>query len=61
MGNAKSLRGGALLMTPLKGINGEIYAIAQGSLIVSDSAPGLMVQRDGKYAQCGPYPQRGNG
>ena len=35
MGNAKSLRGGALLMTPLKGINGEIYAIAQGSLIVS--------------------------
>jgi len=35
MGNAKSLRGGALLMTPMKGINGEIYAIAQGSLIVS--------------------------
>lgn len=35
MGNAKSLRGGSLLMTPLKGADGETYAIAQGSLIVS--------------------------
>ena len=34
IGNAKSLRGGTLLMTPLKGINGAIYAIAQGSLVV---------------------------
>lgn len=35
LGNAKSLRGGSLLMTPLKGINGEVYAIAQGNLVVS--------------------------
>ncbi len=35
LGNAKSLRGGALLMTPLKGPDGETYALAQGSLIVS--------------------------
>jgi flagellar P-ring protein precursor FlgI len=34
MGNAKSLRGGTLLMTPLKGADGQIYAIAQGSLVV---------------------------
>lgn len=34
MGNAKSLRGGTLLMTPLKGANGQIYAIAQGNLLV---------------------------
>ncbi|NKN33172.1 flagellar basal body P-ring protein FlgI [Marichromatium bheemlicum] len=34
MGNAKSLRGGTLLMTPLKGADGEIYAMAQGNLIV---------------------------
>ena len=34
IGNSKSLRGGALLMTPLKGIDGNIYAIAQGNLIV---------------------------
>ncbi len=35
IGNAKSLRGGSLLMTPLKAANGETYALAQGSLIVS--------------------------
>jgi len=35
IGNASSLRGGSLLMTPLRGIDGEVYAIAQGSLIVS--------------------------
>lgn len=34
MGNAKSLRGGTLLMTPLKGANGEVYAIAQGNVLV---------------------------
>jgi len=34
LGNAKSLRGGNLLMTPLKGADGQIYAIAQGSLVV---------------------------
>lgn len=34
LGNAKSLRGGTLLMTPLKGVDGEIYALAQGSLLV---------------------------
>lgn len=34
MGNAKSLRGGTLVMTPLKGADGEVYAIAQGNLIV---------------------------
>nr|WP_301331407.1 flagellar basal body P-ring protein FlgI [Agaribacterium haliotis] len=32
--NAKSLRGGTLLMAPLKGIDGQVYAIAQGNLIV---------------------------
>jgi len=34
MGNAKSLRGGMLLMTPLKGADGQVYALAQGNLIV---------------------------
>lgn len=34
LGNAKSLRGGSLLMTMLKGADGEIYAVAQGNLIV---------------------------
>ncbi len=34
MGNAKSLRGGTLIATPLKGVDGQVYAIAQGNLIV---------------------------
>jgi flagellar P-ring protein precursor FlgI len=35
IGNASSLRGGALLMTPLRGIDGQVYAVAQGSVVVS--------------------------
>jgi flagellar P-ring protein precursor FlgI len=31
MGNAKSLRGGTLLMTPLKGADGQVYGMAQGN------------------------------
>ena len=34
MGNAKSLRGGTLLMTPLKGGAGQVYAVAQGNILV---------------------------
>jgi flagellar P-ring protein precursor FlgI len=34
LGSAKSLRGGSLLMSPLKGVDGNIYAMAQGNLIV---------------------------
>ncbi len=35
LGNAKSLRGGELLLTQLKGGNGEVYAVAQGGLVIS--------------------------
>ena len=35
LGNAKSLRGGSLLMTPLKGADGRVYAMAQGNMVVS--------------------------
>jgi len=35
MGNARSLKGGTLVMTPLKGADGQVYAMAQGSLAVS--------------------------
>jgi flagellar P-ring protein precursor FlgI len=35
IGNASSLRGGNLLMTPLRGADGELYAMAQGSVVVS--------------------------
>lgn len=40
LGKAKSLQGGTLLMTPLMGADGEVYAIAQGNLVVG----GLGVQ-----------------
>ncbi|AVO43186.1 MAG: flagellar basal body P-ring protein FlgI [Simplicispira suum] len=35
MGNSKSLKGGLLMMTPLRGADGEIYALAQGSVVIS--------------------------
>jgi len=47
LGNAKSLRGGTLLMTPLKGADGQVYAIAQGNVLVGGagaSADGSSVQ-----------------
>lgn len=34
LGNAKSLRGGTLIATPLKGADGQIYALAQGNVVV---------------------------
>lgn len=40
VGNAKSLRGGTLLMTPLKGPDGRVYAVAQGSLLVGGLSAG---------------------
>ena len=47
MGNAKSLKGGMLVATPLRGADGEIYALAQGNLVVGGagaSAGGSKVQ-----------------
>jgi len=35
LGNAKSLRGGTLLLVPLKGADGQVYAMAQGNVVVS--------------------------
>ncbi len=47
LGNSKSLKGGMLISTPLRGVDGEIYALAQGNLIVGGagaSAGGSKVQ-----------------
>lgn len=47
MGNAKSLRGGTLLMTPMKGVDNQVYALAQGNILVGGagaSAGGSSVQ-----------------
>lgn len=35
LGNAKSLRGGTLMMTQLKGADGQVYAVAQGNVLVA--------------------------
>jgi flagellar P-ring protein precursor FlgI len=47
LGNAKSLRGGTLIATPLRGADGQIYALAQGNLVIAGagaSAGGAKVQ-----------------
>ncbi len=47
MGNAKSLKGGTLLMTPLKGADHQIYAMAQGNVLVG----GVGASANGSKAQ----------
>jgi flagellar P-ring protein precursor FlgI len=47
VGNSKSLRGGTLITTPLRGVDGQVYALAQGNLLVGGagaSAGGSKVQ-----------------
>ena len=63
IGNASSLRGGSLLMTPLRGVDGQVYAFAQGSMVVS----GFGVQgKDGSkisvnVPSAGRIPERSHG
>ncbi|REC96338.1 flagellar basal body P-ring protein FlgI [Kushneria indalinina] len=47
VGNARSLRGGTLLMTPLKGADGQIYALAQGNMVI----PGISADAAGSSVQ----------
>lgn len=49
IGDAESLEGGTLILTPLKGADNEVYAVAQGSIIVS----GIDVKADGARARKG--------
>ncbi|WP_198972601.1 flagellar basal body P-ring protein FlgI [Xylophilus sp. ASV27] len=35
VGNAKSLKGGTLVITPLRGVDGEVYALAQGNVVIA--------------------------
>ncbi len=41
IGDAKSIEGGTLLMTPLKGPDGRVYAIAQGPVIIKEKGKGF--------------------
>ncbi|OWS69132.1 flagellar biosynthesis protein FlgI [Polynucleobacter campilacus] len=38
MGNAKTLRGGTLLLTPLKGADGQVYAMSQGNVVIGGAS-----------------------
>jgi flagellar basal body P-ring protein FlgI len=56
LGNSKSLKGGMLISTPMRGVDGEIYALAQGNLIVGGagaSAGGSKVQIN--HLSAGPH------
>ena len=60
MGNAKSLKGGTLIATPLRGADGEIYALAQGNMVVGGagaSQGGSKVQIN--HLSAGRIPQGG--
>ena len=59
MGNAKSLRGGTLVMTPLKGADGQVYALAQGNVVVGGvaaSAPGQTASQAVNHQAAGRIP-----
>jgi len=45
MGNARSLRGGTLLLTPLKGVDGQVYAMSQGNVLVGGAGAGAAGSR----------------
>ena len=45
MGDASSLEGGVLLMTPLRGGDGQTYAVAQGAITVGGFATAVRVDR----------------
>ena len=62
VGNAKSLRGGTLIATPLKGADGQIYAMAQGNLIVGGAgAVGGRLQGADQPPERRPHPRRRDG
>ena len=54
IGDAKSLQGGTLLMTPLKGVDGDIYALAQGSLTIGGKSTAR--GNSGNYVTAGTIP-----
>ena len=57
VGDAESLRGGVLLMTPLKGVDDKVYAIAQGSLTLGGySAGGQAAQETTNFTTVGTIP-----
>lgn len=60
LGDAKSLRGGTLLATPLLGADGNVYAVSQGGVVISDFTPASAdVKTKGKIVETNGYIQSG--
>lgn len=59
IGDAKSLEGGTLLMTPLKGVDGKIYAIGQGAISIGGRSSGAGGNRGGNHALAATIPNGG--
>jgi flagellar basal body P-ring protein FlgI/flagellum-specific peptidoglycan hydrolase FlgJ len=63
IGNAKSLKGGTLILTPLKGADGQIYAMAQGNVtvVVGAGRLGRRLQGHGESSVGRPHRRRRHG
>ncbi len=53
IGNAKSLKGGNLLVTPLKGGDGQIYSVASGNIIIGDTKDISKIETSGRIPDGG--------
>lgn len=59
MGNSRSLKGGTLIMTPMRGADGQVYAQAQGSLIISGHGVANLNARQNSHLSAGRIPSGG--
>lgn len=59
MGNSRSLKGGTLIMTPMRGADGQVYAQAQGSIIISGYGLASMNARQNNHLSAGRIPSGG--
>jgi flagellar P-ring protein precursor FlgI len=59
MGSSRSLKGGTLIMTPMRGADGQVYAQAQGSLIVNGQGVANLNTKQNNHLSAGRIPAGG--
>lgn len=59
MGSSRSLKGGTLVMTPMRGADGQVYAQAQGSLIISGHGVANLNAKQNNHLSAGRIPSGG--
>lgn len=59
MGSSRSLKGGTLIMTPMRGADGQVYAQAQGSLIISGHGVANLNTKQNNHLSAGRIPAGG--